>query len=290
MSYSPVNRPRSGQPGARRQPEIKAIAVPASDQASARRNWMLLALVTAVMIMGTLSAGQVRAEQVDPNFAEGSEQLRAQLAESLPEFPVEGIYPTELESFFYVEMSNGQTLYGSRDGQYIFSGDLFRISNGLLNLAEARRSKKRVELLAQQPVENMVVFSPEGETRTHVTVFTDVDCGYCRKLHQEMDEINALGIEVRYVAFPRQGFGTPTYNKIVSAWCSEDPNKAMTALKAGLSIPDAKCSNPVDAQYELGQKVGVTGTPAIVTADGRLLPGYMPADRLAQAVGLTAGE
>ena len=123
-------------------------------------------------------------------------------------------------------------------------------------------------------------------TKTHINVFTDVDCGYCRKLHQEIADINKLGIEVRYLAYPRQGLGTETHRRIASAWCADNPNEALTTLKQGGQIPNKQCDNPIAGQYELGQQVGVTGTPAIVTADGRLLPGYMPAPKLAEALGL----
>jgi thiol:disulfide interchange protein DsbC len=132
----------------------------------------------------------------------------------------------------------------------------------------------------------MLKFKPKGETRAVVSVFTDVDCGYCRKLHLEMADMNALGIEVRYLAFPRAGVGSPTYDKIVSAWCADDRNQALTDLKLGKDIPNRACPNPVAKQYELGHDIGVTGTPAIVLEDGRLLPGYMPAAELAGLLGL----
>ena len=116
----------------------------------------------------------------------------------------------------------------------------------------------------------MVIFPAVGETKGVVSVFTDVDCGYCRKLHQEVPKLNQMGIEVRYLAYPRAGVGSRSYQKIVSAWCAADPNKAMTQLKSGMEIPDVSCENPVAAQFDLGQQVGVTGTPAIVLEDGRL--------------------
>ena len=235
-------------------------------------------MVVAVMFCAPLSLAA--------NYPAGTEVLVKQLNSSLPDLPIEAIYTTQRNDFFYIELGNGQSLYGSKDGRHLFSGDMFNISEGVVNLAEQRRSVHRRELLDLEPLDNMVVFSPAGPTKTFVNVFTDVDCTYCRKLHKEMAQINALGIEVRYLAYPRQGIGTPTYAKIVSAWCSDDPNDAITALKSGLQIPSKECSNPVAAQYELGQKVGVTGTPAIITADGRLLPGYMPAAKLAQAVGI----
>jgi len=238
-------------------------------------------LVAACALVGPSSFA------ADP-FPEGSEQLVAELRKVIPDLPVEGVTLTPMAGFYAIDLFGGQTLYGSADGRFLFSGDLYELSagKGLINIAEARRVVKRRQLIDAEPVENMVVFAPAGETRTHVTVFTDVDCGYCRKLHQEMADINALGIEVRYVGYPRAGLGTPTHAKIVSAWCAKNPNEAITALKSGVTIPSAECENPIAGQYELGQKIGVTGTPAIVTADGRLLPGYMPAATLAEAIGL----
>ena len=156
----------------------------------------------------------------------------------------------------------------------------------LVNLAEAGRTAKRQALMAQVTAEEMVVFSPEGTTKASISVFTDVDCGYCQKLHLEVPKLNEMGIEVRYLAYPRAGVGSQSYQKIVSAWCSADRNTAITRLKARQTIPTLTCSNPVASQLDLGREVGVTGTPAIVLEDGRLLPGYMPAEQLAEALGI----
>ena len=219
-------------------------------------------------------------------YPKGSAPLMAKLAQLLPELPIDVVSATPMPGFYAVELEGGQILYGTADGKYLFSGDMYQLGDDVVNIAEAGRMIKRKALLEAEPLDNMLVFSPAGETKAHVSVFTDVDCGYCRKLHNEMADMNALGIEVRYLGYPRAGIGTPSHSKIVSAWCAENPNEALTALKSGLTIPDADCDNPIADHYELGKKVGVTGTPAIVTADGRLLPGYMPAAQLAESIGL----
>ena len=132
-----------------------------------------------------------------------------------------------------------------------------------------------------------LVFAATGKRKATISVFTDVDCDYCRKLHLEVPELNAMGVEVRYLAYPRAGVGSESYRKIVSAWCATDPNTALTALKAGKTITDNQCSdNPVADQYQLGQQMGISGTPAILLEDGRLLPGYMPAAQLAESIGI----
>jgi thiol:disulfide interchange protein DsbC len=126
----------------------------------------------------------------------------------------------------------------------------------------------------------MVIFAPEKYQHT-VTIFTDIDCGYCRKLHAEVSKYNDLGIRVRYLMFPRAGQGSLAYRKAVSVLCASDRNTAMTRAKAGEEIEMKECDNPVDREMALGQEVGVTGTPAIFLESGDLIPGYVPADRMA---------
>ena len=129
----------------------------------------------------------------------------------------------------------------------------------------------------------MIVF-PAKEQKHVITVFTDIDCGYCRKLHAEMDKYNEEGITVRYLMFPRAGVDSPSYKKAVTVWCSKDQLDAMTRAKNGENLPNLTCDNPIQEEYELGQLIGVRGTPAIVMDDGGMLPGYVPAARLAKAL------
>ena len=242
--------------------------------------------LAAGMVALTLSLGAVTSTAEDGNVRAEAAKLVAALNAAIPQLPIVGVDRTPIEGLYLIELEGGQTLYGTADGNYFISGDMYQLGDTVINLAEARRAGKRREKMNELSLDDMVVFSPSGQTRTHVTIFTDVDCGYCRKLHQEMADYNALGIEVRYLAYPRAGLESQTADKIVSAWCADNRNEALTALKAGLTIPAKECANPVAEQYELGQEVGVTGTPAIITADGRMLPGYMPAPQLAEALGL----
>jgi thiol:disulfide interchange protein DsbC len=127
----------------------------------------------------------------------------------------------------------------------------------------------------------MIVFSPASPKHT-ITVFTDIDCTYCRRLHNEVKQLNDLGVKVRYMAFPRAGAGSEPFSKAVSVWCAEDRQQAITDAKAGQPVPTKNCANPVQAQYEVGQTIGVRGTPAIILENGRMLPGYVPAPELVQ--------
>jgi thiol:disulfide interchange protein DsbC len=133
----------------------------------------------------------------------------------------------------------------------------------------------------------MIIFSPEGETRAHITVFTDVSCFYCQKLHKEVPELNKRGVEVRYLAYPRSGLDSPGYRQLATAWCASDRQDAITKLKAQQSVPENVCEeNPVADQFALGQQLGVRGTPAMVTETGTMIPGYQSADDLMVTLGL----
>jgi thiol:disulfide interchange protein DsbC len=205
-------------------------------------------------------------------------------------YKVESVEKAEVPGFYKVRTTSGALIYADETATFFFMGNLFQLEGGeqLVNLTAKDAAEQRIALVKTFNPEEMIVFSPQKpvETKAIINVFTDVDCGYCQKLHQEVPQMNALGIEVRYMAFPRAGVGSKTYNKLVSAWCADDQQSAMTALKARQTIPEKTCDNPVADQYALGKALGVRGTPAIVLQDGTLIPGYKPADKMAEALGI----
>jgi len=172
--------------------------------------------------------------------------------------------------------------YVSNDGKYLLQGSLIDLATRT-DISEERRNGIRLAAINDLGEENMIVF-PARDSRHTITVFTDIDCGYCRKLHGEIAQYNDKGITVRYLAFPRAGVGSASYNKAVSVWCEKDKQAAMTRSKAGETLPQAECDNPVKEEYELGQMIGVNGTPAIILEDGSMLPGYIPPAKLAKAL------
>ncbi|MDX1504915.1 MAG: DsbC family protein [Spongiibacter sp.] len=211
--------------------------------------------------------------------------IRKAFQKSRPDLIIEEVVPSEMSGVYRVEMENGPTLYSSANGQFFIVGDLYEMGeSGIENVAVKRMQPMREALLAAQKREDMIIFSPKGKAKGAIYVFTDVDCGYCQKLHAEVPQLNANGIEVRYLAYPRQGLHAATSKKMVSAWCADDRKAAMTALKSRQEIKPRECANPVAEQYKLGGKLGVTGTPAIITEDGFLIPGYKPADELTAIV------
>ena len=209
---------------------------------------------------------------------------RAELVKRLPGSKIEDFRPSPLPGVY--EYARGaDILYVSADGKFALAGDMYDIANET-NLSEKRRREARLALIAKVPENQMVIFGPR-EAKHTVTVFTDVDCGYCRKFHQEVPELNAMGIAVHYLGFPRAGLGSSSFRKIATAWCSADRGGTLTRLKNGENVPDNVCpDNPIAAEYALGEQLGVTGTPALVLEDGTLIPGYQPAAELARLLGV----
>ncbi len=205
---------------------------------------------------------------------------RADLEYSMP-------HQSSMPGFYEVNVKGGPTLYVSSDGAFFVAGDLFAIGpGGFVNLAEQKRDADRRQAIASLNPADMIVFAPPNPKAT-ITVFTDVDCGFCRKFHQEVPQLNAMGIAVHYLAFPRAGLGSASFRKIATAWCSADRGATLTRMKNGENIPDNVCDgNPVAAQYALGEQLGVTGTPALMLEDGTLIPGYQPAAELARLLGV----
>ena len=190
----------------------------------------------------------------------------------------EDVRPTPVPGLFEVRRG-AEVLYMTQDGKYALIGDLYQLSTHN-NLTEERRRELRMKLIGAVPESNMLVFGPEQAKYT-ITVFTDVDCVYCRALHKQIADYNRLGIRVRYMFFPRTGPDTESWHKAEQVWCSTDRKAALTRAKLGQTLEARACGNtPVAQEYALGKAVGITGTPGIVTSTGDLLPGYLPPEAM----------
>jgi thiol:disulfide interchange protein DsbC len=215
-----------------------------------------------------LTAGSVLA---DDNKPLTPEQLAGELngveVKDITSSPIAGIYQVAIGS---------NVAYVTNDGRYIFHGDIYDAKTST-NLTEETRSSARVAMLKSVDPASMIVFKPKsGPVKHTITIFTDIDCGYCRQFHREIDKVNALGIEVHYLSYPRTGPNTESWTKAVKVWCAPDRNAALTRAKLGGELPKAACDNsPVAAEYELGQRIGVRGTPAVFSESGELIGGYL---------------
>ena len=206
------------------------------------------------------------------------EDVKNKLIEILPEeIDLLSIHKTDMQGFFEVNFEGIEPLYVSSDGNYLVSGDIYLITKeGLVNKSEARRDYQRKTLISNLDKKELITFEPE-ELIHNVFVFTDVDCGYCRQFHNQIDAYLELGIRVNYLAYPRAGVGSESFRKISSAWCDDDPNYSLTLLKQGKDIEIKLCpDNPVEKHFKLGNALGVQGTPSIITDEGKMIPGYLP--------------
>lgn len=172
--------------------------------------------------------------------------------------------------------------YASQDGKYLFRASIYSVEEGMRNVTEVALGSMRLDGLTQFK-DGMIEFKAADEKYV-VNVFTDITCGYCRKLHNEMAQYNDLGITVRYLAFPRGGLRSPSYADMVSVWCADDKQQAMNEAKAGSTIASKNCQTQVAEQYAFGQKIGVNGTPNIILPDGSVIGGYQPPKQLEQAL------
>lgn len=241
------------------------------------RSAFVALLAAALLFSGTSLQAQTTTDEA------AIAAIRALLTTTQPGMEVGSIVASPVVGLYEVSIQNGQSIYVSGDARYLIPGDMYEAGGeGLVNLGESRRNDLRRDRLAALDEADMIIFPATGDSKATLTVFTDVDCPYCRQLHGEVGELNSYGISVRYLAFPRTGLGTETHEKMVSAWCAPDRKAIFTAAKRGASVPKAVCNDPVAEQYELGKELGVTGTPALVFDDGTMLPGYIPAATLAE--------
>jgi thiol:disulfide interchange protein DsbC len=243
----------------------------------------LMRLLSAIVAFGLLATTAV-AQQAPA-------QLREKLVQSLEvasggQLQIVAIKSTPLTEIYEVELNTGELLYSDRSGDYLFAGDMYQTTNdGLLNLSSATRQVRNAEKIAAIDEQEMIIFTPDN-TRATITVFTDVDCTYCRALHRDMETLLDLGVEVRYLAYPRGGEQASSFAKMNSVWCADDRKKSLTQAKNGQNLPVRECDNPIMAHYALGNELGISGTPAIVFPDGQLIPGYLDADTLAEMLQL----
>jgi thiol:disulfide interchange protein DsbC len=239
------------------------------------KNILRTALVSAAVVC--LGAGSA----VAADAGEVEQQIRNSLQVLLPGVVPDSVSETPIPGIYEV-MFGPRLMYITGDGRYVMQGSLIDLEKRE-NLTEPRLKTAKLKAIEAIGEDKMIIFGPSAAKHT-ITVFTDVDCGYCRKLHSEIDQYNDLGIRVRYLLYPRAGERSDSYNKAVSAWCADDRKAALTASKQGKKIESRTCDNPVDEHLALGRQFGLQGTPTIVLESGETIPGYVPASKLIKAL------
>jgi len=212
-------------------------------------------------------------------YADDMSALKAELKKHLPDMELQSLEPVG-NTGLYEALVDDRIYYFTADGQYLLQGDILSLQSRE-NITETRRMEVKQALLEQLNEDELIIFDAKKPDYT-ITVFTDIDCGYCRELHRQVKEYNDLGITIRYMAYPRAGAESESANKLIEVWCAKDKQQAMTDAKAQRAVKKTSLceNNPVAKQFELGGKLGVRGTPAIFLEDGQLLPGYVPPQKL----------
>lgn len=240
-----------------------------------------LAILSAMALAGALLPSLAGAQSAPEALTDALEINGRQV-------PVESVSETPLDGMYHVQLKGGESFYANADGSHFIVGDLYRNQgDDLVNLSEQANNRERADALADVPESEQIVYRGMDEPEATVTVFTDTSCPYCTRLHESLPELNDRGIAVRYMAFPRGGMQSPAARVMQQAWCSDNPGEAMSAAfdDETLSGP-ADCDNPVAEQHQLGLELGVEGTPAIILPNGRMVPGFVPPERLAAMLGL----
>ncbi len=223
-------------------------------------------------LMVALSAVAVQAKTpIDAKLQAAFAEIGLQV-NSVADSPVPGLLQV---------LTDKGLFFAANNGQFLFEGNIYDLKNKMLLNDSILQTVRRDGIKKYQS--STIEFKAPNEKHV-ITVFTDTSCGYCRKLHNELQSYLDAGISIRYLAFPRGGLQGGTFNELQSIWCASNPQKTLTAAKAGDTIEPKQCSNKVAEHYALGQSFGISGTPAIVLPDGSLIPGYQPAAALAQVL------
>ena len=217
------------------------------------------------------------AEQADKKVINKDiQELHLALLKKLPQAANSTIKETPVKGVYEV-LAGAQIFYMTKDARFVFNGDLIDLESRR-NLSDEAKGSVRKEQVDALGEENMVVYKPEGETKHTITVFTDIHCPYCRRLHQEMDEYLASGVKVRYIFLPFKG--KKSFDDSVSVWCAKNQNEAMDLAKSGGELESKTCDHPIEKHRELASVLSIRGTPAILYENGLLDPGYLPASKI----------
>ena len=238
-----------------------------------------------VVFLSTFFAASTYADNIPIEIIK---KIKATLNLSRPDLKFGDVKRTKISGLYSIKVDSNQFLYVGETGEYLIAGDMYQAKpRGFVPVIPASTLEMRINIINAISKDDMIIFPSSGEVKKVLYVFTDVDCHFCRKFHNDtLPDLNLSGIEVRYLAFPRAGIGSKSYKKMTSAWCAEEKTKALSSLKNSEAINEYICDNdPVGHQYSLGKKIGITGTPAMLLKDGTLLMGHRPATELLKIMG-----
>lgn len=227
---------------------------------------------------------------VSPAFAASVEEtISEKLFKSNNTIEIQSIAKTPWEGMYEVTLKSGEVLFSDSNAEYLLVGQMLKLTpnEGIVNLSEQKFQLTVAKTLAEIPDQQQIIYAAQGVEKAVVTVFTDISCYYCKKLHKAIPALQKNGVTVRYMAFPRAGIGSDVEQQMNSIWCSDNPAKAMDIAKNNGEVKPASCKSPVASQFMLGQKIGVNATPTLFTAKGRKMSGFASTEKLLEDLKLT---
>lgn len=240
-----------------------------------------------IMLIFGLFWSQVFAASQNGIEQQTEQKIKDAMSQAIPELSIDEIALSPVSGMYQINMGPN-ILYISEDARYVFTGDIIDIKNNRENITEIARKSLRVSSLKKMVQKNAISFAPKNP-QYRIVVFTDIDCGYCRKFHNHIVELNKLGVAVDYLAFPRGGPNSSGFDKMVNVWCSDNKQVALTDAKSGKPIPNKICKqHHVGEQFEFGMMMGINGTPTMILEDGSLVPGYLPPERILELLQKTS--
>jgi thiol:disulfide interchange protein DsbC len=210
--------------------------------------------------------------------------IEEKLSQIIPaELEIDSIQRSEVENFYEIELSDNSFFYVEENAQYLFLGDIYKLGeNELINISQQKKFSSSQEMLKKINPESLISFTPEL-IKYKIYVFTDVDCGFCRKFHNQIGAYLNEGIQINYLAFPRSGVESETYKKMTTAWCSDDRQKVLTGLKNDEVFDQIDCvDNPIKEHYQLAKSIDIQGTPTIISSTGLTIPGFIEAKEIVE--------
>lgn len=277
---------------------MKLFSLPIHIPLSTCLGLILLMISPLNVIENAVGAELVDETEVVDKTEQVDESVAKSIRHHLPKGTVNHIAATPIKGFYQVELNTGELFHVTGDGKYMINGDILKIEDDatkeeftVSNLTENYRSQKRIDLIDELDASTLITYSPKGKKKGEIYAFTDIDCGYCRQFHAEVPKMQAMGIEVHYLAWPRAGVQSKTGKSMTHIWCSKDRLSAMDQGKSGGRVKEVKenfekCAEVVGSHRKIGERMAVRGTPAVFLKDGRQVGGYVKADQLAERMGL----
>jgi len=197
---------------------------------------------------------------------------------------IEHVENSPVSGVFTVVSKEGIS-YATENGDYIFTGNLFKVNGQDVENVTESALLKGVQNFANN---TQTIDYKSPNEKYVIAIFTDITCGFCQKLHHDIAEYLRAGISIKYLAYPRMGLNSVVSKNMASIWCSSEPKKAFDeAMKDNVlpnNKPSKECRELIAAQFDMGSTMQLKGTPTSITLKGKpfVFTGYVTPESMAK--------